>query len=189
MRGTIVNVSVKDDTGSISGDDLKRYKFSLQDWKDSINPAEGMAVDFETEDSLALEIHAIRGSSISTPGLKSTPEVDRIYKIPNQAVIGGVCAGAALKWGTNKTALRWIAAILTLFFWPLLIVYVIGWITLPIMPGTKLESSMSSIEASQNPKVNGWQENPKKLSKWAVAGWILLAAIIFLTVIGGNATT
>ncbi|WP_180073870.1 MULTISPECIES: TM2 domain-containing protein [unclassified Acinetobacter] len=48
MKGQILDFSVQNNTGIISGDDQNRYQFSGSDWKGQTVPARGQFVDFET---------------------------------------------------------------------------------------------------------------------------------------------
>ncbi|PHS55835.1 MAG: hypothetical protein COB17_10930 [Sulfurimonas sp.] len=49
MIGRILGYDISDNTGTISGDNGSRYKFSKENWKDSIKPQKEMKVDFETD--------------------------------------------------------------------------------------------------------------------------------------------
>lgn len=48
MKGQILDFSVQNNTGIISGDDQNRYQFSGSVWKGQTVPARGQFVDFET---------------------------------------------------------------------------------------------------------------------------------------------
>ncbi|CAI3947546.1 DUF805 domain-containing protein [Commensalibacter communis] len=47
MRGIILNFSIQENTGCISGDDGKRYAFTGKEWKETFAPEKGKKVDFE----------------------------------------------------------------------------------------------------------------------------------------------
>lgn len=47
MKGKILDFSVKDQTGLILGDNQQRYTFDIHEWKDSLAPVPGLALDFD----------------------------------------------------------------------------------------------------------------------------------------------
>ena len=51
MTGRILGYDANDKSGAISGDNASRYKFSIEDWKDTAQPQKDMKVDFDTDDS------------------------------------------------------------------------------------------------------------------------------------------
>jgi len=60
MTGKILGYDTTSNTGTISGDDGKRYKFSKDDWKESTVARKEIKVDFDTaEDGIAKEIYQI----------------------------------------------------------------------------------------------------------------------------------
>ena len=60
MTGKILGFDTETNTGTISGDDGKRYKFEKQDWKESFAPQKDTKVDFDiAEDDSAKEIYKI----------------------------------------------------------------------------------------------------------------------------------
>jgi hypothetical protein len=57
MKGTILDYSVENDLGYISGDDGKGYTFSSNDWTDTDSlPKKNLRVDFEIEGNKAINI-------------------------------------------------------------------------------------------------------------------------------------
>lgn len=61
MTGRILGYDSSNNTGTISGDDSTRYKFSNEDWRDDTPPQKEMKVDFETGDeNCAKDIYLIR---------------------------------------------------------------------------------------------------------------------------------
>ena len=42
-------------------------------------------------------------------------EMNNLYRSSDEKVIAGVCAGLAHKFNLNKTGLRWVVALVTLF--------------------------------------------------------------------------
>ena len=60
MTGKILEYETSNSTGTVSGDDGKRYKFSKDDWKENIAPQKEAKVDFDiAEDGTAKEIYQI----------------------------------------------------------------------------------------------------------------------------------
>lgn len=61
--------------------------------------------------------------------------MDKFYRSSDEKVIAGVCAGLAHSLNLNKTGLRWVLALVTLFLSGLpAIVYVILWAILKPRP-------------------------------------------------------
>ena len=60
MTGKILGYDTANSTGTVSGDDGKRYKFSKDDWKENAAPQKEAKVDFDiAEDGTAKEIYQI----------------------------------------------------------------------------------------------------------------------------------
>lgn len=60
MTGKILGYDTTSNTGTVSGDDGKRYKFSKDDWKESTAAQKETKVDFDiAEDGTAKEIYQI----------------------------------------------------------------------------------------------------------------------------------
>jgi phage shock protein PspC (stress-responsive transcriptional regulator) len=135
VKGNILDFRVQSNSGTISGDDGRRYSFVGTDWKDAHLPVRGTRVDFEVRDGNAVSIYVAgfspsRGSSIAT----GPSEYSGYYTSSDESTIGGVCAGLAHKWGMNKGGLQ-VAFILLAFFWFFgLIVYIICWIAFKRLP-------------------------------------------------------
>jgi len=63
MTGKILGFDTANNTGTVSGDDGKRYKFSKDDWKESTAPQKETKVDFDiAEDGVAKDIYQVRDS-------------------------------------------------------------------------------------------------------------------------------
>ena len=61
MRGQILGVDVRTGEGQLSGDDGRRYRFRPEDWAHRGEPAIGLAVDFDPEDTRARSIFPLPG--------------------------------------------------------------------------------------------------------------------------------
>lgn len=56
MKGTILDYSVENDLGYISGDDGKGYTFSSNNWRDTkSHPKKNLRVDFDIQQNKATE--------------------------------------------------------------------------------------------------------------------------------------
>ncbi len=63
MRGQVLGVDTRTGDGMVAGDDGRRYSFKPADWADRGEPAVGMYVDFETNESRALSIFPVPGTA------------------------------------------------------------------------------------------------------------------------------
>lgn len=57
MKGKILDYSIQNSSGIISGNDGIRYKFQNEEWKSDKSPATNQIVDFEIEDNNAVGIY------------------------------------------------------------------------------------------------------------------------------------
>ena len=65
MKGQILDFSVQENSGVISGSDGKRYSFNGADWKGDRPPSRGMSVDFEADGNHAKSVFLALGSTAS----------------------------------------------------------------------------------------------------------------------------
>ncbi|HEX9946631.1 MAG TPA: TM2 domain-containing protein [Allosphingosinicella sp.] len=63
MRGQVLGVDTRTGDGIVTGDDGRRYSFKPEDWAHRGEPAIGMIVDFETQETRALSIFPVPGTS------------------------------------------------------------------------------------------------------------------------------
>lgn len=101
---------------------------------------------------------------IVVPGSESLPEdekVRKLYRNPDDRVIGGVCGGIAAYLGTDSTVIRLLFVLSVLFFGTGVLIYIILWIIMPL--ATTLTEKMrmkgepvtlSNIESSIKKKLN-----------------------------------
>lgn len=75
MRGQILGVDVRTGEGQLAGDDGRRYRFRPDDWAYRGEPAIGLHVDFEPEDSRARSIFPLPGAQAlpAVAGAKTSP--------------------------------------------------------------------------------------------------------------------
>jgi TM2 domain-containing membrane protein YozV len=71
MRGQVLGVDTRTGHGKIAGDDGTRYTFTPEDWAHRGEPAVGMYVDFETEQSRALTIFPVPDPAPKASGVVS----------------------------------------------------------------------------------------------------------------------
>ncbi|MEA1015471.1 TM2 domain-containing protein [Sphingosinicella sp. LY1275] len=63
MRGQVLGVDTRAGEGVIAGDDGRRYRFKPDDWAERGEPAIGMLVDFEPDESRALTVFPVPGTA------------------------------------------------------------------------------------------------------------------------------
>lgn len=63
MKGRILDFSVQENTGVVSGEDGKRYHFGGADWRGDRPPARGVTVDFDAEGNSAKEVYVALGTA------------------------------------------------------------------------------------------------------------------------------
>lgn len=73
MKGQVLDYSIQDNSGMISGEDGLRYAFVGSEWRENVPPTRGMTVDFDVEGGNAIAIYRISGrtGSSAVPGSKS----------------------------------------------------------------------------------------------------------------------
>jgi len=70
-------------------------------------------------------------------------ETKRLYRIPSEGMIGGVCAGLAEYLNADPTLIRLIFVFLVLAGMSGVLIYIIMWLVVPVKPES-LESQASS---------------------------------------------
>ena len=63
MRGQVLGVDRRTGDGIVTGEDGRRYSFKPDDWAAKGEPAIGMLVDFETQETRALAIFPVPGTT------------------------------------------------------------------------------------------------------------------------------
>ena len=71
VKGQILQFSIQDNQGAITGEDGKRYNFSHSEWKEQGYPERGMRVDFAVEEGQALQVYLALEQSAETEKRKS----------------------------------------------------------------------------------------------------------------------
>ena len=129
MKGRVLNYSLQENTGLISGDDGNRYTFEGGEWREQALPIQGSFVDFQVDQGTdhAISIYLARGAQPSV-GNKSK-------------VVAGVLAILVGVLGVHKFYLGYSgqgALLLVLFILgiPLMFLFGIGiivWLVLGII--------------------------------------------------------
>ena len=64
MQGQILDFSIQQNTGVISGNDQKRYHFKGSEWKETMTPVRGLRVDFDVDsEGMAVGVYKAIGAS------------------------------------------------------------------------------------------------------------------------------
>jgi phage shock protein PspC (stress-responsive transcriptional regulator) len=137
MKGSVLDFSISENVGAISGDDGNRYRFSGPDWKSSgTQPRPGTRVDFVGADGTATEVYldVTAGYQRNAPAPLPDGLDERyrgLYCSSDEKLLLGLCGGIAHKTGIQLGVVRGIVLILGLFvIW---IPYLIGFF-LPKLP-------------------------------------------------------
>lgn len=112
MKGKILDYSIQESAGVISGDNGERYEFKNTDWKSNKAPAAGQHVDFEAEDKTAKGIYLENISpQIDIDSLKA-----KFANVQNSEIVGNLLSkkDEILKSGMQNK-FGFILAIITLF--------------------------------------------------------------------------
>jgi TM2 domain-containing membrane protein YozV len=75
MKGNVLDYSVQNNQGVISGADGGRYTFAGAEWRGDTAPARGMTVDFEAQGSSAVAVYRALSNSESAGGTESKSRV------------------------------------------------------------------------------------------------------------------
>lgn len=125
MIGKILGFDVETNTGTISGDDGKRYTFAKEGWKESHAPARDCKIDFHVdEEGQAIDIYQVKDAAVennaTVMGLFSlaiTFFFGFLGTLVSRLVISKQSAGAALV----PTAIHFVITLS-------IIIPVLGWI-------------------------------------------------------------
>lgn len=129
MKGKVLDFSIADSCGVISGDDGIRYTFIGKEWKSYKPPQAGMLVDFDYDGKTATGVYIDKPATTScTPSWVDNSPYDGFYRSSDYKVFGGVCAGLAHKWNVSRFGLRLVTYLWILFFWWPLLIYCLYWI-------------------------------------------------------------
>ena len=111
MRGYIIDFSVQQNRGVISGLDGSRYTFIGGEWKEKTIPERGMLVDFEANNSVASAVYRIVNESESSKS-KITAGV--------LALVLGVTGAHKLYLGYTGTGMIYLATLAGFFIVPII---------------------------------------------------------------------
>jgi phage shock protein PspC (stress-responsive transcriptional regulator) len=143
LQGTILDFSLSENTGLITGDDGNRYSFSNKDWKADVLPQKGLRVDFDFNGKEALSIFLALNST-AMKNIKNDSSSSNaptgLYRSSDEKLIAGVCVGLARKFGVNHTVFRLVFVILSFVLWVPFFAYFLLWIILKPIPTKELSA-------------------------------------------------
>jgi hypothetical protein len=116
MKGTLLDFSIQTNTGTISGEDGKRYSFAGAEWKDSALPTMGMVVDFEAKETLATGVYVLPSSENLPPTIKSASPSAPVDVAPEPLKTLPENGPASAPWNPNAAANRSLLS--SPAFWP-----------------------------------------------------------------------
>jgi len=137
MKGTILDFSIPESAGVVSGDDGNRYRFAGADWKATgAMPRAGARVDFVAADGVASEIYLDTAAGPAGWGQAPLPDgLDDRYRgldcSSDEKMVLGLCGGLAHKFGVQVSVVRVVVFFVMMFV--LWIPYLVG-IFLPKVP-------------------------------------------------------
>ena len=139
MKGKVLDFSLAQSEGVISGDDGNRYTFQGKEWKSQAHPTAGARVDFDAEGKSAMGVYSDAPTKAMATAQSQNATVDdglderykSIYCSSDDKILLGLCGGLAHKFGLPSAAMRIIFLIPAAFSMGLL--YFVG-IVLPKLP-------------------------------------------------------
>lgn len=132
MKGKILDFSISEGQGIISGDDNNRYTFAGKEWKSRLHPQAGKRVDFDADGRNAIAVYLDELTSESGDASQSGQvKNDGYYRSSNNKALSGVCAGLADKWNVSTSGLRVATFLVTIFTFIPLLAYIVCWIIFP----------------------------------------------------------
>jgi phage shock protein PspC (stress-responsive transcriptional regulator) len=131
VRGKILEFSILENQGVISGDDGQRYTFPGSEWKmPTAQPRPGSRVDFVIDGERATAVYVDVGPGAGGPTARDDP-YRGLYCSSDEKVLLGLCGGLAHKFGIQVGVVRALMFFLTI--WVLWFPYLIGFF-LPKLP-------------------------------------------------------
>jgi len=121
MKGTILDFSIPESAGVVSGDDGNRYRFAGADWKATgAMPRAGARVDFVAADGVASEIYLDTAAGPAGWGQAPLPDGldDRyrgLYCSSDEKMVLGLCGGLAHKFGVPVSVVRVVVFFVLMF--------------------------------------------------------------------------
>lgn len=145
MKGVVLDFSIQQNQGVISGDDGKRYPFFGSNWKLDRSPSQGTRVDFEVNsDGQAIDIYQDIDSRSPISSLTSNSKVDA-----GEAVLWFVCCMPIGFMRYGQTGKGWV--------WVLIAIASGGLGAIPAW----IDYWMC-FSAQQNRSINEWEFFPGK---------------------------
>lgn len=137
MKGKVLDFSISENQGLISGDDGNRYTFIGKEWKSPTHPQAGGRVDFDAENKTAVGVYVdgpVQSATSSASGgdKQLDARYNSLYCSKDEKVIFGLCGGLAHKFGVPPAAMRVVTLVLLCCF-GIGLLYIVG-IFLPKLP-------------------------------------------------------
>ncbi len=137
MKGKVLDFSISENQGIISGDDGNRYTFIGKEWKSPIHPQVGGRVDFDVDNKNAVGVYIDVPSqsatfSASQGDQKLDSRYNSLYCSKDDKVIFGLCGGLAHKFNVPTAAMRFMVFVL-LLCGGIGLLYIVG-VFLPKLP-------------------------------------------------------
>ena len=139
MKGQILDYSIQENKGVISGSDGNRYAFLGTEWKGDVHPSRGKSVDFDIEGGEAVAVYLALGhaglQTISGPKSKAAAVLLALF-------LGGIGAHKFYmgSWGWG------IVYLLTCWTWVPLIVALIEGVRYALMPDDEFYTKVENFE-------------------------------------------
>jgi len=146
MKGKLLDFSIAENLGLISGDDGNRYAFAGKEWKAKDLPVAGRRVDFQADGANAIGVYLDLPAtdSPSRPAPSAGPLDESLlpsihdagcpsfYRSADENMLGGVCAGLARKWNLTILPMRILTAFAIVISYGFgLLAYIACWVFLP----------------------------------------------------------
>lgn len=86
MKGKILGFTLSSGTGTITGEDGKRYGFATSEWRSDKPAAAGLAVDFELRGEEAVGVYPVVGAGIDVTALASSPAIAKARALATETL-------------------------------------------------------------------------------------------------------
>lgn len=120
MRGRVLDFSIAENNGVISGEDGNRYRFAGTDWKSQgRQPFPGSSVDFVAAGDLATDVYVDTPAPASRAADWPAGLDERyrgLYRSSDEGRVMGLCAGIAHKYGWQLGVVRFVMFVVTIWF-------------------------------------------------------------------------
>ncbi len=104
------------------------------------------------------------GDSTPPPPYKERKQPKKLYRSPNNRILGGVIGGLATYFGWDAGVMRILLVILALSTWvmPMVIFYLIAWMVIPLANTPRKKLEMEGREVTFNSVVNNLRDSAQE---------------------------